>query len=149
MAHPLPNRAWLAGLLLAGLSLPAADALADRLYKWTDENGVTHYTDSPPPDRAYETRSVDPDAAEAASAERREAAEQDGAAADAPASPVDQNCTRVRANLATLESAAGVTMDLDGDGTAEELTPEQRAEQLELAQRQVEAYCGQAEPPQE
>lgn len=28
-------------------------ARADNLYKWVDKNGVTHYTDQPPPGRAW------------------------------------------------------------------------------------------------
>lgn len=36
-------------LLLAAASLPAGDAAA-KMYIWKDKNGVTHFTDTPPPD---------------------------------------------------------------------------------------------------
>lgn len=44
------KRSLLFGIFLAGL-LPAT-AFAAKLYKWTDENGVVHYSDKLPPDKA-------------------------------------------------------------------------------------------------
>ncbi|MBS0376137.1 MAG: DUF4124 domain-containing protein [Proteobacteria bacterium] len=44
--HPFSGRPWLA----AALALAAAPLLAGAtLYKWVDENGVTHYSDRPEP----------------------------------------------------------------------------------------------------
>jgi glutaredoxin len=40
-------------LLLAAVAFPAGDAEA-KMYKWVDENGVTHFTDTPPPDEVAE-----------------------------------------------------------------------------------------------
>lgn len=34
---------------------PATDTPAPTLYKWRDDQGVWNYTDTPPPDRPYET----------------------------------------------------------------------------------------------
>lgn len=40
-------------LLLAAFALPIGDAEA-KMYKWVDEDGVTHFTDTPPPDEVAE-----------------------------------------------------------------------------------------------
>ncbi|MFZ3323692.1 MAG: DUF4124 domain-containing protein [Usitatibacter sp.] len=36
--------------ILAGLAAVSLVAAADGMYKWVDEKGVTHYSESPPPD---------------------------------------------------------------------------------------------------
>ena len=53
--RPVAARAGLA-LLLAVL---AATASAGELYRWKDAAGVTHYSDSPPPDAQAELRRYD------------------------------------------------------------------------------------------
>ena len=133
-------------LLLFALTLlaPGAVLAAGKLYKWTDENGVTHYTDEPPAGQQFETRPVQADPPAAPAAEIAPAVE-------------SENCRRTRANVATLEKPGQVRMDIDGDGEAEPLSDLQRNEQLEIARRQVGVYCtvtapaadeqGQAEDP--
>ena len=127
-------------LIVVVLALPAA-AAAETLYKWTDAEGITHYSDSPPPeDSDFEAREIRVDPAPPPIAEAPEAAAT--ASTDAQATPTaSENCTRVRANVETLERSEVVRMDLDGDGTSEALTDAQREQQLEIAQRQVEVYC--------
>lgn len=136
-------------LIAVSLALPAA-AAADTLYKWTDAEGITHYSDSPPPQGSdVEAREIRVDPAPPPIAAAPDAAAPDAAPGTAPesepgAEPVptaSENCTRVRANVETLERSEVVRMDLDGDGTTETLTDEQREQQLEIAQRQVEVYC--------
>src|SRR5690606_2568315 len=58
-AAEAPMRAILL-LLTVTLALPGAALAAGKLYKWTDQNGVTHYTDEPPVDQGFETRPVAP-----------------------------------------------------------------------------------------
>ena len=41
----------------AGVLVPGA-ALAGKLYKWVDENGVTHYGDAIPPEYSKQTHDV-------------------------------------------------------------------------------------------
>ena len=43
-------------ILAIGLILLTASALAAELYKWVDNKGNTHYSDSPPPSSASEQR---------------------------------------------------------------------------------------------
>ncbi|MEJ2384162.1 MAG: DUF4124 domain-containing protein [Xanthomonadales bacterium] len=51
-----PNSCALALVLLAGLLV--APAAAAEVYKWTDENGVVHYTDRPP-ERGLKSAALD------------------------------------------------------------------------------------------
>jgi len=127
-------------LIVVSLALPAG-AAAETLYKWTDAEGITHYSDAPPPEGSdVEARQIKVDPAPPPVAAAPPAAAD--AAAEAAAAPTaSENCTRVRANVETLQGSAEVRMDLDGDGTAELLTPPQRDAQLEIAQRQVTVYC--------
>lgn len=133
-----------AGLMLATLSLPVS---AQALYRWVDSNGVVHYSDSPPADTPYETRSirnatlpkpeddVPPPTATAASGQPNPAQ----AAKDDPAR--QRNCEQARLNLELLQSDSPVRMDLDGDGEAEPIEDAARQLQIDLARRQVASYC--------
>ncbi len=45
--------------VLAGLCLVlATPAFAAKVYQWKDAKGVTHYSDSPPPDQAIKGRNL-------------------------------------------------------------------------------------------
>lgn len=114
---------------LALLLLASASASAAQVYKWKDANGVTQYSATPPPGKAFETRELtrDPGAAPAPAA----------AAAAEPS-----QCTTARENLALLDRSGPVLQDLDGDGTAETpLSEEQRSNQRALADAAIKAWC--------
>lgn len=49
MGSPTRTRAGFAWLPLALAGLLAAPAHATEVYRWVDENGVTHFTENPPP----------------------------------------------------------------------------------------------------
>lgn len=50
-----PLKPLATSILLASLSLMASsDALSKDFYRWTDENGTTHYSSLPPTDKASE-----------------------------------------------------------------------------------------------
>lgn len=63
------------------------------------------------------------------------------AAEQAPKTETEKACDRARINLDLLSSDKSLQRDNDGDGTPEELTPEERASEKDLAERQVAAYC--------
>lgn len=120
---PLARLPWIVvGLLLA---LPASAA---KVYQWKDAQGVTHYTDLPPPDQKHTTRSL---------SGRHETV------AVAPAKPVaSANCTNARSNLRVLQGDAPVGIDSDQDGKPDGvMSAEQRAAQVQLAQAAINVHC--------
>ena len=123
--RPLP----LALALAAALTAPA---IAGEVYKWKDANGVTHYSDSPPANRAYESRVINDRGSVAT--------------ANAPQKPAeDPNCVAARANLERLSGTAQVGIDKDGDGKPDTLLgADERAAQKELAQAAIKVHCAPA-----
>ena len=121
-----------AAALVLALALPAAlVATGGELYQWKDANGVTHYSDAPPPGQtSYENRSI----------------RNSGGTADAPEkaeAPVEsEQCTTARANLALLQGDGKVGTDTDGDGKPDtELSADQRANEAELAAAAIKVHC--------
>ena len=119
------------GAILAFAAIPAfAQQTAGEVYQWTDANGVTHYSQTPPANGNYEHRLITASGAAAASA------------SEPVASTENANCTAARANIAALGNEGDVMQDTDGDGEPDSvLDADQRAAQLELAQAAVKAYC--------
>jgi hypothetical protein len=116
-------------------ALLAAPALlqAQIVYKWTDKSGVVHYSDQPPPEEA---------GAERFSVRAAAPASRDGEDDAKPTEqPVSAACATVRQNLLVFENSDIVRMDLDGDGEAEELTPEQRERELARTRELVKTLC--------
>lgn len=115
-----------AALLLALIALPLA-ASAGEVYKWKDAKGVTHYSDSPPPGQKATARTM---------------SERATPAAPAAKPVVNADCTNARSNLALLEGTGKVGVDDNKDGKVDrELTADERARRLKLAQTQIETYC--------
>lgn len=113
--------AVIACLLATGI----AGAQSQGVYKWKDARGVTHYTDTPPPGRAYDTLST---------------------GSTTPASQagrVDPRCMAARTNITRLKSGEqGLGPDADGDGKPDSvLDPAQRASRLQAAESAEREYC--------
>ena len=116
---------WLAVGLLA-VVLPAA---AGEIYQWKDTKGVTHYSDSPPPNQAHKSRAINQKGAPAVSV---------------AAKPVVANadCTNARSNLKILQGNTEVGIDENQDGKPERnLTAQERANRTRLAEAGVKTYC--------
>ena len=117
-----------AALLLATAALCAN---ASEIFQWTDAKGVTHYSESPPPaGTPYQTRRI------------TDSGTSTPAAAPAPAQTEEEanpQCATARSNIEVLQGEGPVHQE-DGDGTRE-LDADERANQLELAQAAVRAYC--------
>ena len=122
------------GTVLAFAAVPAlAQQTAGEVFKWTDANGVTHYSQTPPASGRYEHRLITSSGVASATA---------AADADAASSSESPQCTTARANIAALKAEGDVQIDADGDGKPDRvLDADQRASQLELAQAAVKAYC--------
>jgi hypothetical protein len=129
--------------LLLGLAalLVALPTFAAKVYQWKDAQGVTHYSDAPPPSqqgvRNRDVRGERPAAAAAASTE------------PVPADPVrltpgedNPNCATYRKNLAQLRGSQPVGEDANGDGKPDsEMDAGERARQIEKTERLLQAYC--------
>lgn len=149
-------------------ALFAAPASAEEFHKWRDENGVWHYSATPPENQASTPVVVDtfqpalPPAAEPAPAADSATTAVAAAAqpvpatatATQPAAPADPaaaprlgardrkaNCERTRLNVATLENYAKVTLDRNEDGVPETLSESEHLAELEKARAQMRVFC--------
>lgn len=122
-------------LALAGVSVGYAQQPASgEVFQWTDANGVTHYSQTPPAKGKFQHRVINQAGSAAPVASEAEAATV--AAAGNP------QCTTARANIEALQGEAQVQQDTDGDGKPDKtLDAAERTSQLELAQAAVKAYC--------
>lgn len=124
--RPLP---LCCSLVMAFATLPAM--AQDRVYQWKDTNGVSHYSQNPPPGHAYQERVVDVvDPATPASATAAVPAE----------SP---QCTQARSNLKLLDgNNATLLMDSDKDGKPDKpLDTAERDRQRNLARQLIQRQC--------
>jgi len=109
---------------------------AGEIYKWRDKDGNIHYSDVEPAKQAAERKVVKPKHTKPlTSYEIAEKARTDKAA----------NCETAKKNYSSISNAsnARVMMDLNNDGKAEVLTPEQRSAQTELMKAAVTIDCAQ------
>lgn len=135
-ASALLRSAPLAALLFApvlGLG-PVFDTTAGEVYQWKDANGVTHYSQTPPPSGTFKARTIN----------QRPAA---SAAGDAEATPESQQCASARLNVQLLESGQKLLIDTDNDGKGDrELDEKDRAQQLQLARMVLRVNCQASRP---
>jgi hypothetical protein len=144
-----------AALLLA--SLPAG---ADKVYKWTDEQGQVHYGSLPPPQAAPEEldmRFIDPAGGAPAPADDApapaEAAAAPAEATEAPAAPptpaaaafAREQCDLGRQRLQVLRDGGPGQRYRKADGSVYRFTGEEYAAELARAERVTQQYCPQAE----
>ena len=114
------------------LLLTATSAVASDLYKWKDNNGVSHYSENPPTSQtqafqAFVIQNPKPPTS-----------------SNTPDKPVSQSpaCINARHNLQLLRENSKVMIDNDGDGKSETpLNAEQRAQQTALAEEAMRASC--------
>lgn len=116
---------WLA----AGLLLVALPAAAGEVYQWKDAKGVTHYSDSPPPNQAHKSRAINPQGTPVLAAAAKPVA-------------VNADCSNARSNLTILQGKAEVGIDENKDGKADRnLTAQERANRVQLAEASIKTYC--------
>lgn len=150
--------AWLALVLMLGVSQTAGAAI----YKWKDKDGVTRYSDTPPPaGMPYESMGTGKLPSKPA------AAVPDAAAKPAPAQPENaqapaetpeqmqekqrveaenkkiraQNCSTARANLQTYTQGGRISR-MNENGEREYLDDEALAKGAEQARKEIEEFCG-------
>ncbi|WP_334180167.1 DUF4124 domain-containing protein [Pseudoxanthomonas sp.] len=110
----------------------ASTVQAQQVYQWKDKSGVTHYSDSPPPNQTVQNRRINQYGAATA-----EVAQPAGKAVENP------QCATARANLQMLATTKGpIQQDTDGDGKPDTtLDDAGRENQRNLADAAVKAYC--------
>lgn len=132
-----------------------APAAAGGIYKWTDENGQVHYTQTPPPDRASEQLKgppkVDTEAArqaleareQAYETRRAEQAEQDAERAKAQAERSEQavRCREWQTELERLQNAQRIYETGADDSVVRVSEPERQA-RIEKLREGIAKDCG-------
>lgn len=143
-------------MLCVVCSVVSTPAQAADFYRWVDDNGVTHYSQTPPPHRqTHQLKPPPPPAEDPAQArerldaqvqalnERRREREQE-AEAERQALEAEQvrqqNCQIARSNLENLEIATNSLMRLP-DGSYERLDEETRQAKMDEARQAIEKYC--------
>ncbi|UPG93422.1 DUF4124 domain-containing protein [Luteibacter aegosomatissinici] len=137
-------RRCIAILLLAAVC-PLAFAQA---YKWKDAQGVTHYSDSPPPTNSAKVEKIQmKGGVNAPSPAQSAPAKSSTAGSPPPGTPVADNpanraklCDSLRKNMDVLQKEAVVSMD-DGKGGTKQLDAAGRQRQVETTQAQMTLYC--------
>jgi hypothetical protein len=143
-------------IALAALATAPA-ALAQQVYKWKDADGVTHYSASPPP-KEVEAQKMTlrsqpagapaeaPAEGEAGATAATEAPAEGAGVSDAAQRERDAACLTARGNVERLENNPFISMDKDGDGNDELLSPEEHDAQLVRARRYADEICPKAQP---
>lgn len=132
-------------LVLAVLLLACPVAFG-QAYKWKDAQGVTHYSDTPPPGKVkaeqvkISTNAAAPAPAPAATPSPPPA--QPAAKAGTADTPANRAalCDQLRKNLTILANEKTITMD-DGKGGTRQVDDATRAAELKKAQAQQTLYC--------
>ncbi len=108
----------------------SAFAQVQEVYQWKDANGVTHYSQTPPAQGQYQQRAI-----------THKGASQPQAATGGEEPVENAQCTSARENLAALRSGDTVH-EAGADGhPGRALNAEERANQTELANAAIKAYC--------
>ena len=142
-------------LLLVTFVAPPLDAA---VYKWVDENGVTQYSATPPPDRAGTTVNIPPPPSSAVTEEavrkledrleksrERDAKNKEMAKNQAKKSAAMerqslQKCRYAKENLHILQIQAPV-FHLNDGGERVYVSDQERASRIQALQEQVTSYC--------
>ncbi len=120
-----------------------ASAAPGKVYKWTDDKGLVHYSERPPIGR--QTEIVKPhighsDPVDYGAAFKDKGKEPDKNA-DAKALPKDPNrCAAARKNLEILKTYGRIRIEGE-DGQLKYLTPEEKEQQTNEATKAIEESC--------
>ncbi len=99
----------------------------DRVYTWTDAQGVVHYSQTEPDKGTAQARDI-----------------KNPPAKPLPPKPKTADeiaCERATLSLDMLGKKAPLTIDKNGDGKTEPMTSDDRTEAAALARRQIDTYC--------
>ncbi|RBW48221.1 DUF4124 domain-containing protein [Marinobacter sp. F3R11] len=148
------NRKTLTLTLL--MAIAPGIAMSASVFKWTDENGVTHFGDRQPVGAASETVNVRSGTSSSAASKRPSAQEQlgelqekqqkeadrekDSAVEAARRKQREANCETARTNLEVIENNARIRIEENGE--MRYLSPEEIAKQREKLEEIAAENCG-------
>ena len=136
-------------LLIASAPVIAQAQESQEVYSWRDAAGVVHYSQTPPgggiPYETHKANVARNAAAAATTATSAEPAAAPAAAAEpaadtSVASNQQSQCELARKNVEALKGE-GVVRQRGPDGQPRELSASERADQLNLSEAAVRAYC--------
>ncbi|MEC9040486.1 MAG: DUF4124 domain-containing protein [Pseudomonadota bacterium] len=145
-------------ILLLTVLMAAAPGLATSasVYKWTDENGVTHFGDRQPTGRNAEQVNVRSGTIQGAGVQRRSAQEQldelqeqqaaeqqqreESAVEEARRKQREANCGTARSNLEVINNNARIRVEENGE--TRYLSPEEIEQQRQKFQEIADENCG-------
>ena len=135
-------------------------ALSASVYKWTDENGITHFGDHQPTGKNAEKVSVRAGTAEASgqprpspqdrlsSLEEKKAEKQEkenkAAASEAQRKQRAKNCEAAKKNLDIIRTKSRIRIDEDGEQRY--LTPEEIEQYKAKYEEAISEFCGPETP---
>lgn len=140
---------------------PLAAPAAAQYYKWVDEHGVTHYSQTPPPDHSFaKLRPAPPPPTDPAQARqkiralqerldaeqnaRSQKTEEEKAAAEAQARR-DAFCKQAREQLKLYTNHPGPRLLVsNSDGSRRRLTEQERQARLKKTQDAINQHCPEA-----
>ena len=143
-------------LLIVALvnALGSAVSAASEIYKWRDENGKVHYSNTPPPRGEVEIIKQTPPPKDAGKPDerlqqemkafderykKRKEAEKERQTAKQDQAIRKQNCAAAKQNLTNLENR-GRAMVKEGD-TYTRLSEDERQKKISEAQKRMEEFC--------
>lgn len=138
--------------LLLSLALVPLAAAAQTIYKWVDEKGVTHFSESPPPDGKATKVEVKPSGDEKPRVDdwkerelesRQRRTQKESAEEQARVNEErerTQRCSRAREGLDTVKNSRRVYR-LDDKGERVYMEDKDRPDAIEKWSREVERYC--------
>lgn len=140
-------------LIAIALSMICSHAMAEKLYKWVDENGVTQFSQQPPASDQYERMNVTappklgsnmaPAATAAPSESDTQNGETDAAVKKAEREQQAQReaqCAKLREDLTTLENNPRLGRTNDA-GEMERIGEEERQAMIAKAREDLATYC--------
>ncbi|WP_242109728.1 DUF4124 domain-containing protein [Luteimonas aquatica] len=143
MSRKSPSTLLGQALLLPALALISLAVPAQEVYQWKDARGVTHYSETPPPNGQYQQQKVARDDVSPPAKTATAAAAPKPAADQGKPAGENAQCVAARKNLEILESKGDVVRDTDGDGKPDKtLSADERSNQMELARATLKANCG-------
>ncbi len=137
------------GLLISITTLLATTIQAQQVYKWKDEKGRLHYTQTPPPARYAQTVNIKerPTPAPATNGQKSAAAgttttnTDNKATASKPAPKLSaSDCKAMQDNLALLQTGRRL-YENDAGGERAYMTEERRAQQIQTYQQNIANGC--------